>query len=174
MPRAAMADGDGATSKVRTKPPSTLTSATPGRPRSAGRMVQSIRLRCSNAAPAPGDEGDLGAGRPAAGLAGPAAQGPRRRDQRVLRGRVADRMNPRSDTMRLVLKRYRAARTEPPTPMQAHNQKCTPAVVLVPKRVIMSGLPGDAPGFSWLALGANGGPADSRPVHLAPTGQHCR
>ena len=36
-----------ATSNVRTKPPSTLTSATPGRPRSAGRMVQSTRLRIS-------------------------------------------------------------------------------------------------------------------------------
>ena len=42
-----------------------------------------------------------------AGPAGPAAEGARRRDQRVLPGGVADLMKPRSDTMRLVLKRYR-------------------------------------------------------------------
>ncbi len=47
MPRAAMAAADGTTSNVRTKPPSTLTSATPGRPRSAGRITQSTRLRIS-------------------------------------------------------------------------------------------------------------------------------
>ena len=47
MPRAAIAKGEGTTSKVRTKPPRTLTSATPGNPRRAGRMVQSISPRCS-------------------------------------------------------------------------------------------------------------------------------
>ena len=47
MPRAAMAEADGITSKVRTWPPSTLTSATPGRPRSAGRIVQSSSDRFS-------------------------------------------------------------------------------------------------------------------------------
>ena len=47
MPRAAIAAGEGTTSKVRTNPPSTLTSATPGSPRKAGRMVQSISPRCS-------------------------------------------------------------------------------------------------------------------------------
>ena len=45
-------------------------------------------------------------GQPAAGLAGPAAQGAQRRYQRVLPGGVANRMNPSSDTMRLVLTRY--------------------------------------------------------------------
>jgi hypothetical protein len=48
-------------------------------------------------------------GRPsprAAGPAGPAAEGARRRDQRVLPRGVADLMNTRSDAMRLVLKRY--------------------------------------------------------------------
>ena len=43
MARAAIADADGIASKVRTNPPSTLTSATPGRLRTAGRMVQSTR-----------------------------------------------------------------------------------------------------------------------------------
>src|SRR5258707_14314257 len=49
--------------------------------------------------------------RPVAGLAGSAAEGARRRDQRVLPGsvRLADLMNTRSDTMRLVLKRYTPA-----------------------------------------------------------------
>ncbi len=46
-PRAAIAAGDGETSKVRTKPPIALTSATPGKPRKAGRMVKSRKLRCS-------------------------------------------------------------------------------------------------------------------------------
>ena len=49
-------------------------------------------------------------GRPsqrAAGRAGSAAEGARWRDQRVLPSRVADLMNPRSDTVRWVLKRYR-------------------------------------------------------------------
>ena len=45
MPRAAIAAAEGATSNVRTNPPNTLMSATPGRPRSAGRIVQSTRLR---------------------------------------------------------------------------------------------------------------------------------
>ena len=44
---------------------------------------------------------------PTAGIASPATQSARRCDQRVLPGSVADRMNPRSDAMRLVLKRYR-------------------------------------------------------------------
>ena len=46
-------------------------------------------------------------GQPTTGLAGPAAKGARRRDQRVLPGGVADLMNTRSDTVRSVLKRYR-------------------------------------------------------------------
>ena len=37
----------GTTSKVRTSPPSALTSATPGTVRSAGRITQSSRLRRS-------------------------------------------------------------------------------------------------------------------------------
>ena len=46
---------------------------------------------------------------PATGLASPAAQGTRRRDQRVLPGGVADLTSPRSDTMHPVLKRYTPA-----------------------------------------------------------------
>jgi putative transposase len=42
-----------------------------------------------------------------AGLTGSAAEGARRRDQRVLPGGVADRTNPRSDDMRWVLNQYR-------------------------------------------------------------------
>jgi hypothetical protein len=49
-------------------------------------------------------------GKPVAGAAGPAPQGGRRRDQRVPPGGVAELMNPSSDTMRLVLKRYRHLR----------------------------------------------------------------
>ena len=50
MPRPALASaiGSGRTSKVRTKPPSALTSATPGTVRSAGRIVQSSRVRFSS------------------------------------------------------------------------------------------------------------------------------
>jgi len=40
--------GSGRTSKVRTVPPSALTSATPGTVRSAGRMVQSSSVRFSS------------------------------------------------------------------------------------------------------------------------------
>ena len=47
MPRAAIAGADGTTSKILTNPPSTLTSATPGSPRSFGRIVQSISERIS-------------------------------------------------------------------------------------------------------------------------------
>src|SRR5580704_5471366 len=57
---------------------------------------------------APGNARPRRPSQPAAGLASPAAQGARRRDQRVLPGSVGDLMNPRSDTMRSVLKRYTA------------------------------------------------------------------
>ncbi|MNL17156.1 hypothetical protein D3C87_1382340 [compost metagenome] len=43
-----MAPASGVISKARARPPSTLTSATPGRPLSAGRTVQSRRERRSS------------------------------------------------------------------------------------------------------------------------------
>jgi integrase-like protein len=46
--------------------------------------------------------------RPSAGPAGPPAESPRRRDQRVLPGCITDLMKPGSNTMRSVLKRYTA------------------------------------------------------------------
>src|SRR5216683_1623412 len=49
----------------------------------------------------------LSSSRCSAGPAGSATEGARWRDQRVLPGGVADLMNPRSDAVRLVLKRYR-------------------------------------------------------------------
>ena len=47
-PTAASFTGSGITSKLRTVPPSALTSATPGTERNAGRTTQSSKLRFSS------------------------------------------------------------------------------------------------------------------------------
>src|SRR5271157_4150473 len=64
-------------------------------------------------------------GEPAAGPTGPAAEGARRRDQRVLPRGVADLMNTRSDVIRLVLKRYTRARPRRHTRLPAAGTQTT-------------------------------------------------